>query len=128
MPKVRFLLVTLTYANHDTHAVHVSNDRSLILMTSFNQLLQKLMVTLMFSDHTCTRSDMTIGFIQTFASAVTKNCAGLKAKERACTHIQFVHIYLALTKTHNLAYNIAVKLLLAGWLWWSVKHCPAFLA
>ena len=81
-------------------------------MTSFNQLLQKLMLTSMFSDHTCTRSDMTIGFIQTFASAVTKNCAGLKAKEMhsypVCAH--------AFTKTHNLAHNIAIKLLLAGWL------------
>ena len=102
-------------------------------MTSFNQLLQNLLLTLMFSDHTYTWPDMTqwaSRVILTFASAVTKYCAGLKVKERACTHIQFVHICLALTKTHNkscyLAHNIAI--LLAGWLWWSVKHCPAFLA
>jgi len=68
-------------------------------MTSFNQLLQNLLLTLMFSDHTYTWPDMTqwaSRVILTFASAVTKYCAGLKVKERACTHIQFVHICLAL--------------------------------
>ena len=53
----------------------------------------------MFSDHTYTWPDMTqwaSRVILTFASAVTKYCAGLKVKERACTHIQFVHICLAL--------------------------------
>ena len=132
MPKVRFLLATLTYANHETCTSvqwQVSDSDDI-----FNQLRQNLMLTLWFCDHTCTWPDMTqwaSWVFRTFVSAIM----GLWCNEElcrtesegksmypypVCAHMPSSH------QTHNkscyLTHNIANQL------WWLVKHCPAFSA